>query len=111
MGFSPEITTGVWVGHDDNSVLGFGETGAGAALPIWGDYMKVALRGLPRSDFEVPREHIVFQRIDRETGLIADAANTDAYFQPFIEGTEPTRSVSDRESVTDARRALRDDIF
>jgi penicillin-binding protein 1A len=111
MGFSPEITTGVWVGHDDNSVLGFGETGAGAALPIWGDYMKVALAERPRSDFDVPREHIVFQRIDRNTGLIADAANTDAYFQPFIEGTEPTRSVSDRESVTDARRALRDDIF
>jgi len=111
MGFSPEITTGVWVGHDDNSVLGFGETGAGAALPIWGDYMKVALRGLPPSDFNVPSEHIVFQRIDRNTGLIADAANADAYFQPFVEGTEPTRSVSDRESVTDARRALRDDIF
>ena len=111
MGFSPDITTGVWVGHDDNSLLGWGETGAGAALPIWSDYMEVALSGRPIRDFDVPREHIVFARIDRETGLLADAAHRDAYFQPFIEGTEPVRTVSQRESVTDARRALRDDIF
>ena len=111
MGFSPDVTTGVWVGHDDNSVLGFGETGAGAALPIWSDFMRAALAERPIRDFDVPREQIVFARIDRETGLLADAASRDAYFQPFIEGTEPERTVGQRESVTDARRALRDDIF
>jgi len=111
MGFSPDITTGVWVGHDDNRVLGFGETGAGAALPIWGDFMRVALASHPARDFDVPAEQIVFARIDRETGLVADATTQDAYFQPFIEGTEPQRTVSQRESASDARRALRDDIF
>ena len=111
MGFSPDVTTGVWVGHDDNHVLGFGETGAGAALPIWRDFMRVALAEREARDFEVPAEHIVFQRIDRDTGLIADASTKNAYFQPFIEGTEPKRSVSERESASDARRALREDIF
>jgi len=111
MGFSPDLTTGVWVGHDDNSVLGFGETGAGAALPIWRDFMRVALAERDVRDFEVPADHIVFQRIDRDTGLIADASTKNAYFQPFIEGTEPKRSVSQRESASDARRALREDIF
>lgn len=111
MGFSPDLTTGVWVGHDDNRVLGFGETGAGAALPIWRDFMRVALAAREVRDFEVPAEHIVFQRIDRDTGLIADASTKNAYFQPFIEGTEPERSVSERESASDARRALREDIF
>ena len=111
MGFSPDLTTGVWVGHDDNSVLGFGETGAGAALPIWRDFMRVALADRPIRDFEVPADHIVFQRIDRDTGLIADASTQNAYFQPFIEGTEPRRSVSQQESDTDARRALREDVF
>ena len=111
MGFSPDITTGVWVGHDDNRVLGFGETGAGAALPIWGDYMRVAIQGRSVRDFDVPREHIVFQRVDRNTGLLADASSADAYFQPFIEGTEPKRTVTQRDTASDARRALRDDIF
>ena len=111
MGFSPDITTGVWVGHDDNSLLGFGETGAGAALPIWNDFMEVALAPWPTRDFDVPSEDIVFARIDRETGLLADTSSRDAYFQPFIEGTAPERTVGQRESMTDAAQALRDDIF
>ncbi len=111
MGFSPDITTGVWVGHDDNRLLGFGETGAGAALPIWGDYMRAALSDRPIRDFDVPSEHIVFARVDGRTGLLADASSRDAYFQPFIEGTEPVRTVGQRESATDARRAAQDDVF
>lgn len=111
VGFSPEFTTGVWVGHDDNRVLGFGETGAGAALPIWSDFMEAAFEGLPVRDFEVPSERIVFRRIDRETGLLANANTRNAYFQPFLEGSEPQKSVSQRESASDARQALLEDVF
>ncbi len=111
MGFSPETTTGVWVGHDNNSLLGWGETGARAALPIWKDFMRVALAELPIRDFDVPKNDIVFERIDRNTGLLADASTADAYFQPFIDGTAPTRGVSQRELDSDAERGLLDDIF
>ena len=110
MGFSPELTTGVWVGHDDNQRLGWGETGARTALPIWGDFMKVALAPYPQRDFEVP-ENIEFQRIDRSSGLIADASTQDAYFQPFLAGTAPERSFSDQSTSDDSRRAAREDIF
>ncbi len=110
MGFSPELTTGVWVGHDDNQRLGWGESGARAALPIWGDFMKVALAPYPQRDFEVP-ENIEFQRIDRSSGLIADASTQDAYFQPFLAGTAPERSFSDQSTSDDSRRAAREDIF
>jgi len=110
MGFSPELTTGVWVGHDDNQVLGWGESGGKAALPIWGDFMKVALAPYPQRDFEVP-EHIEFQRIDRSSGLIADANTQDAYFQPFLEGTAPDQSFTEQTTSKKTRRAARDDIF
>ena len=111
MGFSPDITTGVWVGHDDNKVLGFGETGAGAALPVWKDYMAVALDDLPIRDFDVPQQNIVFQRIDRDTGLLADVGSQNAYFQPFIEGHRagPQRQPAgfgQRIHARDARRHL-----
>ena len=110
MGFSPELTTGVWVGHDDNQVLGWGESGGKTALPIWGDFMRVALAPYPQRDFEVPA-HIEFQRIDRRSGLIADANTTDAYFQPFLEGTAPERSFTEQTTTKKTRRAARDDIF
>lgn len=110
MGFSPELTTGVWVGHDDNEVLGWGESGGKTALPIWGDFMRVALAPYPQRDFEVP-PHIEFQRIDRSSGLLADANTTDAYFQPFLEGTAPDRSFTEQTTTRKTRRAARDDIF
>ena len=43
VGFSPKITTGVWVGKDNHSSLGKRESGAKAALPIWIDYMNYTL--------------------------------------------------------------------
>jgi penicillin-binding protein 1A len=110
MGFSPELTTGVWVGHDDNTVLGWGETGARAALPIWGDFMEIALAPYPQKDFEVP-DNIEFQRIDRTSGLLADSDTQDAYFQPFLEGTAPDRSFSDQTTTDRGRQAARNDIF
>jgi penicillin-binding protein 1A len=110
MGFSPELTTGVWVGHDDNQVLGWGETGGKAALPIWRDYMRVALEPYPRKDFEVP-PHIEFQRVDRASGLLADSQTQDAYFQPFLEGTAPERSFTDQTTTDQSQQAARDDIF
>src|SRR5579863_10413741 len=52
IGFTPEITAGVWVGYDDKSVsLGKPETGAVAALPIWLEFMQGALDGKPIENF------------------------------------------------------------
>ena len=110
MGFSPDVTTGVWVGYDSVKVLGWGETGGKTALPIWRDYMEVALQGRPVRDFDAPDE-IVYQRVDPETGLLADASTRNAYFQPFLEGSEPTEFSGQRSRVTDTRRSLREDAF
>jgi penicillin-binding protein 1A len=43
IGFSPSITCGVWVGFDEKKSLGSNETGGQAALPIWIDFMRVAI--------------------------------------------------------------------
>jgi penicillin-binding protein 1A len=110
MGFSPELTTGVWVGNDDNQPLGWGETGAKTALPIWRDFMRVALAPYPARDFAVP-DRIEFQRIDRESGLLAEANTQDAYFQPFLEGTAPKRTFTEQTTTKKNEQAARDDIF
>ena len=43
IGFSPGITCGVWIGYDEKKPLGPGETGGQTALPVWMDFMRVAL--------------------------------------------------------------------
>jgi penicillin-binding protein 1A len=59
VGFTPQLTAGVWVGFDDKQIsLGKKETGARAALPIWLEFMQGALAGMPSLAFQnvVPLE-------------------------------------------------------
>ena len=56
IGYNPNYTTGVWVGFDDNRTLGREETGARAALPIWGYFMNGLLLGSPQKKYPVPEK-------------------------------------------------------
>jgi penicillin-binding protein 1A len=51
IGFSPSITCGVWVGYDNRQSLGDKESGGHAALPLWIDFMKVAIADHPNEHF------------------------------------------------------------
>jgi penicillin-binding protein 1A len=54
IGYSPHIATGVWVGFDERSSLGKGESGARVCLPIWMSFMGSALGRFPPDDFSGP---------------------------------------------------------
>ncbi|MGA8014202.1 MAG: PBP1A family penicillin-binding protein [Candidatus Acidiferrales bacterium] len=58
IGFTQQITTGVWVGNDAHVTLGKKETGARAALPIWIQFMEQGMQGMPVENFQnvVPLE-------------------------------------------------------
>jgi penicillin-binding protein 1A len=52
IGFTPQITAGVWVGYDDKQIsLGKRESGALAALPIWMEFIEKGMAGMPVVDF------------------------------------------------------------
>jgi penicillin-binding protein 1A len=53
-GFQPKIAAVVWMGHDDNRSLGAREFGATAALPVWIDYMRQALKDQPFVALKTP---------------------------------------------------------
>jgi penicillin-binding protein 1A len=71
MGFSPSITCGVWVGFDEKKTLGNKETGAQAALPIWMDFMKVAIADKPDEKFSEPPPEVLAGRKDKAEGAAA----------------------------------------
>jgi penicillin-binding protein 1A len=110
IGFTPDVATGVWVGHDVSRFLGWGETGSRAAAPIWVEFMQAALAERPVRDFPVP-EPIVFARIDRRTGLLADTSSRDTVFQAFLADRVPTESSQRMQTRTEGRRLLRMDDF
>lgn len=88
MGFSNNVVTGVWTGFDNNETLGFGETGARSALPIWKEYMRAALVRYGENDFRVPAG-LVNVVINRETGKLAKPGTAQAFTESFVQGTEP----------------------
>jgi penicillin-binding protein 1A len=66
VGFSPGLTCGVWIGYDEKKSLGAKETGARAALPIWMQFMNVALAGKDPGEFPSPpgSQNAVAQKVD-----------------------------------------------
>lgn len=100
IGFTPQISTGVWVGYDQEKTLGVGEVGGRSALPIWVDYMKVAHEGLPLVTFPIP-PGIVFSSIDNETGKLPTSKSRQIVRQAFLDGTQPTATSSKKEEETD----------
>ena len=89
IGFTPELLTVVWVGFDDNQILGL--SGAQAALPIWTQFMKAALAGRQSVPFKAP-DGITWVEIDKETGKLAAPFCPKIINSPFIAGTEPADS-------------------
>jgi penicillin-binding protein 1A len=51
-GYNPRVSAVAWIGFDNPRSLGDRETGGGLALPVWINFMSVALRGVP----EIPRK-------------------------------------------------------
>ncbi len=92
VGFDPNITVGVWLGHDEKKPIGPNETGTTAALPIWMDFMRAYLdlradrENVP--EFEAPG-NIVFMTVDRSTGEPVPPDTPNVLTEAFLSGTQP----------------------
>ncbi|MFN3543359.1 MAG: penicillin-binding protein 1A [Thiobacillus sp.] len=66
-GYTPDLVAIAWMGFDQPRSLGRRETGGQAALPMWINFMSVALQGKPERGWPMP-PGIISVRIDPETG-------------------------------------------
>ncbi|SKA16295.1 penicillin-binding protein, 1A family [Trichlorobacter thiogenes] len=88
IGYTPQLVTGVWVGHDQPRPGGKGFTGGAVAAPIWERFMRQALAGKPATDFVRP-DSVVSVTIDPTNTLLATAACPVKREEFFVAGTEP----------------------
>lgn len=95
VGYTPELVTAVWVGHDDNRATNL--TGARAALPIWSRFMKSWLGDGWDVDF-LPPAGITFRRIDPTTGQLVTKSCAEEEVAAYIEGTEPMEACTEHRS-------------
>ncbi len=110
MGFSPDLTVGVFMGYDRPRSLGDTVTAGVYAAPIFRDFMKLALKDKADVPFRVPAG-LKLIRIDPKTGLRSNGGDT--ILEAFKPGTAPPDTyavigdgVPGGAAVSDADRAV-----
>jgi penicillin-binding protein 1A len=107
-GYNPDVTTAVWLGFPSHQPLGSREYASNNPLPIWVDYMRTALDGVPQRALSQPAG-VVTVRIDPTSGEAALASDTNAIFEYFLAEHTP-RPARAGSASDNGGRAGRDDV-
>jgi penicillin-binding protein 1A len=89
IGFDPDITLGVWIGHDQKKAIGYNQTGSEAALPIWIDIMKAWIGDRKEPPRFEPPGNIVFVSVEKGSGNPTIDGTPGTINEAFIAGTQP----------------------
>ncbi|NOZ07035.1 MAG: PBP1A family penicillin-binding protein [Chloroflexi bacterium] len=87
IGYTPQVTVGVWVGNSDNKPMKHIPGSKGAA-PIWHNLMESILKPLPVAAFSAP-PGLVQIEICADSGLLPTENCPKRRTEIFIQGTEP----------------------
>ncbi|MEC0130160.1 MULTISPECIES: transglycosylase domain-containing protein [Paenibacillus] len=87
VGFTPELSTAVWVGYDKGRDIA--TTDGRRAAPIFAQFTEKALENVPPKIFPIP-DGVVSVYVNPQSGKLATAACPDKELETFISGTEPT---------------------
>jgi penicillin-binding protein 1A len=110
-GYNRDLVTSIWIGFDQPSTLGRWTFGGNTALPIWVDFMRVALSDKPQKSFPQP-DGIVNVRIDPDTGLLARPGQANAIFELFKqEQLPPESSTIDSPELDDEKEGAPQMLF
>ncbi len=91
-GYSRSVVATVWVGFDQAQPLGEGEEGSRTVVPIWTDFMRDALAGVPQRGWPMP-EGLLQARVSLETGGLASVDDPDGIFETFMLDRMPTGGI------------------
>jgi len=82
-GFNRALVATVWIGYDQERGLGAGEEGSRTAVPVWTDFMREALRGVPQRLWPRP-EGVIELNVSRDSGQLATADDPFAVTELFM---------------------------
>ncbi|MDN4071532.1 transglycosylase domain-containing protein [Fictibacillus terranigra] len=88
VGFTPQLTTGVWIGYDQGKEINRINDGS-YSKKIWVHYMENALKNEPAAAFKKPKG-VVSVMVNPKNGKLATENCPVKRRTYYIEGTEPT---------------------
>ena len=99
IGFTPDLVVGAYMGFDNPSPMGHGETGGNVSAPIVREFFRIALADEPPIPFRAPTG-IKFVRVNLKTGLPAGDNDPKAIMEAFKPTQDPLGAVAtDTEAV------------
>nr|WP_246487416.1 penicillin-binding protein 1A [Ferrigenium kumadai] len=87
-GFQPTVVGISWIGFDQPRSLGDKETGGGAALPMWIDYMGKVLKDVPQATYAMP-ENMVAARINEAGHRDENGPLVEYFYQENVPAEQP----------------------
>ena len=112
VGFTPDLSTAVWVGDDNNRTLD-NMSGSGTPLSIWHDFMIKAHKDIPVSDFvnpgvEIPPEPVILQdetvNLEKEMTRLAEEEKAKEKAREEL-NRERRKEISKEKEREELRRA------
>ncbi len=92
VGFTPELSTAVWVGYDRDRTISSVEQRLSA--PIFAEFTEKTLEPVPPKIFPIP-DDVVSVYIDTATGKLATEQCPNSRLETFVQGTEPAEYCSE----------------
>jgi penicillin-binding protein 1A len=108
IGFTPDLTVGVYVGYDNPKPMGRHATGGELASPIVADFLKLALKDKPATPFRVP-SGVQLIPIDPATGQRAAYGDPSVILEAFKPDDAPpdeTIVIGDSTAPADGEAAV-----
>jgi penicillin-binding protein 1A len=99
VGFTPRYATALWMGYDKLGLsLGIGQSAGVIAAPVWGEYMRNALKGTSVIPFP-PYSKLIQQEVCSRTGLLPSPECQDKMMEYFIPGTVPVKMCEECKNI------------
>ena len=102
IGYTPDLTVGVYIGYDNPKPMGKGRTGGELAAPVVTDFMRMALQGKPATPFRVPKgiELIPINVKSGQRDLFGDDGVILEAFKPGEEPPSKTTVIGDQVATS-----------
>ncbi|MFA5983479.1 MAG: penicillin-binding protein 1A [Methylococcaceae bacterium] len=99
-GYTETNAASAWVGFDNFAPLGERETGGAAALPMWIDYMRVALKDTQETELIAP-PGISKAYINPYSGLLASSQSKSGIWEYFQTELVPSKTAYSENAIAD----------
>ncbi|HAT73823.1 MAG: Glycosyl transferase family 51 [Candidatus Moranbacteria bacterium GW2011_GWF2_36_839] len=100
VGYTPNISVGVWVGNNDNTPMKYGSDGIFVAAPIWRNFLNKELPNLPKENFGS------YEKIVSSKSMITGNVSGEIKYYKIASGKKISEDKSKKYKASEVRQQI-----